>query len=183
MLAAVDVGAVAGIAGIVIGASGLVLSIIALVQSRAANRQAVAIAARAEETALASVEWGLYCKLRPPSQESGRPALPPVELSVRGANVWVHQVIARWGKPLTLEPPQGGGYCWDYEGPHALPAMVNSSGPPLLLSLPPEVPLEPTDVPFDISVVWSLAFDGPQQLRTALITEISWQEATESDLD
>lgn len=104
------------------------------------------------------------------------PSEPPVEIMVKSANVWVHEVrlswkhsqpaIAHWVTKDAPCPPWSGG---------SLPYQLNSGGRALQLGWPGPNPEQQAQIMQKIKVTYSALRDGPKHEREAEGGSVGWQ--------
>jgi hypothetical protein len=104
------------------------------------------------------------------------PGEPPVEITSKGANVWVHEVRLAWrpSQPVLAPWVIKDEPCppWRDE---SLPYQLNSGGRPLQLGWPGPNPQQQAQIIQKIKVTYSALRDGPVHEREAEGGSVSWQ--------
>jgi hypothetical protein len=141
----------------------------------AADARAQAQVFAAAEAELVGKTWILQHRLRVPVGETV-PSEPPVEISIKGANVWVHEVrltwrpsepaIAYWITKDAPCPPWGDG---------SLPYHLNAGSRPLQLGWPGPTPEQQAQIMQKVKVTYSALRDGPQHERETDGGSVGWQ--------
>ena len=164
------VGAVAAVVAVVVA---VVIGGWQLRQGRLARDRAESAADRAEGAVLAGVTWQFRAELRP-TVGTAQPTIPPIELGVSGANVWVYEVRLSWGEP---EEPWtiDDAMCVPWPG-DVLPALLHPTAAILRMSWPGPNPAMQRQLTWSLRVRWSVSQGGPTQWRTVDSSGLSWQQ-------
>jgi hypothetical protein len=141
----------------------------------AADARAQAAAAASADAELVGRPWHFEFRLRVAVGDAV-PADPPVEITVKGANVWVHEVRLTW---KLSQPPIAYWVTKDAPCPPwgdvSLPYQLNSGGRALELGWPGPNPDEQAQITQKLKVVYSALRDGPKHEREAEGGSVGWQ--------
>jgi hypothetical protein len=144
-------------------------------ETAAADVRAQAATAAAADAELVGRKWHFEFRLRVAVGDAA-PTEPPVEIRVKGANVWVHEVRLTW-KPS--QPPIAYWATKDAPCPPwgdvSLPYQLNSGGRALKLGWPGPNPEEQAQITQKLKVVYSALRDGPKHEREAEGGYVGWQ--------
>lgn len=177
-MAAVDWGLIGTWAGVAFGAVGAVAAAWGVVHARRADARAHAADARADEATLSTRAWSLQGSLFPVAAiGAARTSRAPIEVWVDGANVWVHEVRLSWGFAL----PQPALIATDAlcvpRGNEQLPVQLfATSGRPLGLDWPGDMPAEQRSLTYQLRARYSVARDGRTFWREVAVANVTWME-------
>jgi hypothetical protein len=141
----------------------------------AADARAQAQVLTAADAELVGKAWLLQHRLRIAVGDAV-PSEPPIEISIKGANVWVHEVrltwrpsesvLAHWVTKDAACPQWGDG---------SLPYNLNAGSRPLQLGWPGPNPEQQARIMEKINVTYSALRDGPRHERQTDGGSVGWQ--------
>jgi hypothetical protein len=144
-------------------------------EKTAADAKAQAQALAAADAELVGRPWRFEFRLHV-AVGNAVSAQPPVEIMVKGANVWVHEVRLTW-KPS--QPPIAHWVAKDAPCPPwddvSLPYQLNADGRALELGWPGANPGQQEQITQKIKVTYSALRDGPKHEREADGGSVGWQ--------